>query len=90
MPVDRDEKDWDDLQVVFATSAGTVRRNKLSDFTNVMRNGKIAMKFENEHAETTLINARIASNEDDVMLTTSSGPNLWSTSRRLHWRQSAH
>ena len=73
MPVDRDEKDWDDLQVVFATSAGTVRRNKLSDFTNVMRNGKIAMKFEDEHAETTLINARIASHEDDVMLTTNSG-----------------
>ena len=73
MPVDRDEKDWDDLQVVFATSAGTVRRNKLSDFTNVMRNGKIAMKFEDEHADTTLINARIASNEDDVMLVTNSG-----------------
>ncbi len=73
MPVDRDEKEWDDLQVVFATSAGTVRRNKLSDFTNVMRNGKIAMKFEDEHAETTLINARIASNNDDVMLVTSSG-----------------
>ncbi|MGC1503653.1 MAG: DNA gyrase subunit A [Sulfitobacter sp.] len=73
MPVDRDEKEWDDLQVVFATSAGTVRRNKLSDFTNVMRNGKIAMKFEDEHAETTLINARIASNDDDVMLVTDSG-----------------
>ncbi|MEO9682955.1 MAG: DNA gyrase subunit A [Tateyamaria sp.] len=73
MPVDRDEKEWDDLQVVFATSAGTVRRNKLSDFTNVMRNGKIAMKFEEDHAETTLINARIASNDDDVMLTTNSG-----------------
>ncbi|MEP2921223.1 DNA gyrase subunit A [Sulfitobacter sp.] len=73
MPVDRDEKEWDDLQVVFATSAGTVRRNKLSDFTNVMRNGKIAMKFEEEHAETTLINARIASNDDDVMLVTNSG-----------------
>ncbi|MDK3072880.1 DNA gyrase subunit A [Sedimentitalea sp. JM2-8] len=73
MPVDRDEKDWDDLQVVFATSAGTVRRNKLSDFANVMRNGKIAMKFEDEHAETTLINARIASNDDDVMLVTKSG-----------------
>ncbi len=73
MPVDRDEKDWDDLQVVFATSAGTVRRNKLSDFTNVMRNGKIAMKFEGEHEGTTLINARIASNDDDVMLITNSG-----------------
>ena len=73
MPVDRDEDEWDDLQVVFATSAGTVRRNKLSDFTNVMRNGKIAMKFEDDHAETTLINARIASHDDDVMLTTNSG-----------------
>ncbi len=73
MPVDRDEAEWDDLQVVFATSAGTVRRNKLSDFTNVMRNGKIAMKFEDDHADTTLINARIASNDDDVMLVTNSG-----------------
>jgi len=50
MPVDRDEADWDDLQIVFATSAGTVRRNRLSDFTNVMRNGKIAMKFEDGEA----------------------------------------
>jgi len=73
MPVDRPEEEWDDLQVVFATSAGTVRRNKLSDFTNVMRNGKIAMKFEDDHAETTLINARIASHDDDVMLVTDSG-----------------
>ncbi|RKF17033.1 DNA gyrase subunit A [Roseovarius spongiae] len=73
MPVDRDESEWDDLQVVFATSAGTVRRNKLSDFTNVKSNGKIAMKFEGEHEGTTLMNARIASNDDDVMLVTSSG-----------------
>jgi len=73
MPVDRDEKDWDDLQVIFATSAGTVRRNKLSDFTNVKSNGKIAMKFEGEHEGTTLINARITSNDDDVMLVTDAG-----------------
>ena len=73
MPVDRPEEEWDDLQVVFATSAGTVRRNKLSDFVNVMRNGKIAMKFEDENADTTLINARIASNDDDVLLVTNSG-----------------
>ena len=73
MPVDRDEKDWDDLQIVFATSAGTVRRNKLSDFTNVMRNGKIAMKFEGENEDVQLINARICSDDDDVMLVTNSG-----------------
>ncbi|MFT4960918.1 MAG: DNA gyrase subunit A, partial [Paracoccaceae bacterium] len=73
MPVDRDEADWADLQIVFATSAGTVRRNRLSDFTNVMRNGKIAMKFEGDHEGTRLINARICSEDDDVMLVTSSG-----------------
>ncbi len=73
LPIDRDEKDWSELQIVFATSAGTVRRNALSDFTNVKSNGKIAMKFEDEHAETTLINARIASPDDDVMLVTASG-----------------
>ncbi|MDG1801802.1 MAG: DNA gyrase C-terminal beta-propeller domain-containing protein, partial [Paracoccaceae bacterium] len=62
-----------DLQVTFATSAGTVRRNALSDFTNVKSNGKIAMKFEGEHAETKLINVRITAPDDDVMLVTNSG-----------------
>ena len=46
MPMPVDEDTWDDLQVMFATSAGTVRRNALSDFTNIKRNGKIAMKLE--------------------------------------------
>ena len=73
MPVDRDEDEWDDLQIMFATSAGTVRRNRLSDFTNVMRNGKIAMKFEDDHADTKLINARICSEDDDIMLVTNTG-----------------
>ena len=73
MPVDRDESDWDDLQIVFATSKGSVRRNRLSDFTNVMRNGKIAMKFEGEDENTRLINARICSEDDDIMLVTNSG-----------------
>ncbi|SIN91191.1 DNA gyrase subunit A [Vannielia litorea] len=73
MPVDRPEEEWDDLQVVFATDAGTVRRNRLSDFTNVKANGKIAMKFEDENAGMSLINARICSDDDDVMLVTDAG-----------------
>ena len=44
---------------------------RLSDFTNVMRNGKIAMKFED--AGVRLINARICSEDDDVMLFTAGG-----------------
>ncbi|MGR3713177.1 MAG: DNA gyrase subunit A [Shimia sp.] len=73
MPVDRPEDEWNDLQIVFATSAGTVRRNRLSDFTNVKSNGKIAMKFEDDNADTKLINARICTEDDDVMLVTNSG-----------------
>jgi DNA gyrase subunit A len=70
MPVDRDEEDWDQLQIVFATSTGDVRRNALSDFTNVKSNGKIAMKLPED---VSLVNARIASEDDDVMLITAEG-----------------
>jgi DNA gyrase subunit A len=70
MPVDRPEEEWADLQIMFATSAGDVRRNALSDFTNVKSNGKIAMKLPEE---VELVNARIASEEDDVLLVTDSG-----------------
>ncbi|MEM7597679.1 MAG: DNA gyrase subunit A [Pseudomonadota bacterium] len=71
MPVDVPEEDWANLQVFFATSAGDVRRNALSDFTNVKSNGKIAMKLPDE--KTRLVNVRICSEDDDVMLVTSSG-----------------
>ncbi|MBF9050584.1 DNA gyrase subunit A [Roseobacter sp. HKCCD9010] len=72
MPVDRDEADWNDLQIVFATSAGDVRRNALSDFANVMRNGKIAMRLP-EDGSVTLVNARICTEDEDVMLVTDAG-----------------
>ncbi len=71
MPVDRDEADWESLQIVFATSAGDVRRNALSDFANVMRNGKIAMKLPEDG--TRLVNARICTEDDDIMLVTALG-----------------
>jgi len=70
MPVDVPEDDWADLQIVFATSTGGVRRNALSDFTNVMRNGKIAMKLP-EGVD--LVNARICNERDDFLLTTAQG-----------------
>ena len=70
MPVDVPEEEWDDLQIFFATSEGDVRRNALSDFTNVMRNGKIAMKLPDG---VSLVNARICDESDDVMLVTATG-----------------
>ena len=70
MPTDRDEEEWDQLQVFFATSDGDVRRNALSDFTNVKANGKIAMKLPDE---VSLVNARICTENDDIMLVTARG-----------------
>jgi DNA gyrase subunit A len=70
MPVDVPEEDWANLQIVFATSDGDVRQNDLSDFTNVMRNGKIAMKLPEG---VSLVNAAIADDRDDVMLVTEAG-----------------
>jgi DNA gyrase subunit A len=70
MPVDVPEEEWENLQIVFATSEGDVRRNALSDFTNVKRNGKIAMGLPDE---VSLVNARIADENDDVMLVTAMG-----------------
>lgn len=70
MPVDAPDTEWENLQIFFATSDGDVRRNALSDFTNVMRNGKIAMKLP-EGVQ--LVNARICADSDDVMLVTALG-----------------
>lgn len=70
MPVDVPEEDWGNLQIVFATSDGDVRQNDLSDFTNVKRNGKIAMNLPEG---VSLVNAAIADDQDDVMLVTEAG-----------------
>ncbi len=70
MPLPEDEASWDRLDVMFATSRGTVRRNKLSDFIQVNRGGKIAMKLdEGEH----IVDVQICSENDDVLLTTARG-----------------
>ncbi|MGB3148313.1 MAG: DNA gyrase subunit A [Paracoccaceae bacterium] len=70
MPVDVPDEEWDSLQIFFATSEGDVRQNALSDFTNVMRNGKIAMKLPDG---VSLVNARICDENDDIMLVTAMG-----------------
>ncbi len=70
MPVDVPEEEWENLEIFFATTAGGVRRNALSDFTNVKSNGKIAMKLPED---VQMVDARICTEDDDVMLVTASG-----------------
>ncbi|NDB66432.1 MAG: DNA gyrase subunit A [Methylocystaceae bacterium] len=70
MPLPEDETTWSKLDVIFATTGGTVRRNKLSDFVDVRRNGLIAMKLDDGEA---IVDVATASEHDDIMLTTSEG-----------------
>ncbi|CAO4150105.1 DNA gyrase subunit A [Methylorubrum extorquens] len=70
MPLPEDETSWDTLDVMFATASGNVRRNKLSDFTTVNRNGKIAMKLDpGDH----IVHVEICRPEQNVLLTTALG-----------------
>jgi DNA gyrase subunit A len=71
LPLPESEADWASLDVVFATTRGTVRRNKLSDFAQVNRNGKIAMKLEEEGDE--ILAVSTCTDADDVLLTTALG-----------------
>jgi len=71
LPLPEDEASWETLDVMFATTRGTVRRNKLSDFVQVNRNGKIAMKFDEEGDA--IVDVQLCSEQDDVLLTTAAG-----------------
>jgi len=71
MPLPEDETTWENLDVMFATTRGTVRRNKLGDFVQVNRNGKIAMKLEEEGDE--ILSVETCTEHDDVLLTTALG-----------------
>ena len=70
MPLPEDEKSWAALDVMFATTVGNVRRNKLSDFTNVRPSGIIAMKLDKGEA---IVDVHICTDKDDVLLTTREG-----------------
>ena len=70
MPLPEDEDSWGDLSVLFATESGNIRRNRLSDFTNVMANGKIAMKLGEGDR---LVRVRTCAEDDDVLLSTGGG-----------------
>jgi len=70
MPMPDDENAIDDMNIVFVTSHGTVRRNKLSDFANIRSNGLIAMKLgEDEN----LIAVRTCMETQDILLATRQG-----------------
>jgi DNA gyrase subunit A len=70
LPLPQDETLWESLHLVFATSSGNVRRNRLSDFRNVRASGLIAMKLDEGDR---LIGVATCREGDDVLLATHAG-----------------
>lgn len=71
LPLPEDEATWGQYDVMFATRSGNVRRNKLSDFVGIKRNGKIAMKLDEGDA---IIGVGICNaQQHDILLTTAMG-----------------
>ena len=70
MPMPQDEASWEKLNILFATAKGNIRRNLLSDFTNIMRNGKIAMKLDEDDS---LIGVLPCQDADNVLLASRNG-----------------
>ncbi len=73
LPLPEDQDTWADLELMFATKSGNVRRNALADFENINRNGKIAMKLDEGDS---IVSVAIHSPDDDVLLTTASGQSI--------------
>jgi DNA gyrase subunit A len=70
LPLPENEAEWESLNVVFATRSGDVRRNQLSDFAQVNKNGKIAMKLAEGDG---IIGVATCTDADDFLLTTRGG-----------------
>jgi len=80
MPLPEDENEWKNLQIIFVTSKGNIRKNSLEDFININASGKIAMKLSEDDK---IIGVKICSEEQDILLSTKFGKCIRFMSKKL-------
>ena len=80
MPFPEDESDWKNLQIVFATAKGKVRKNSLEDFSSINTAGKIAMKLDTNDK---IVGVEICKDDQDIMLSTKYGKCIRFESKKL-------
>jgi len=80
MPFPEDESDWKNLQIVFATAMGKVRKNNLEDFSSINSAGKIAMKLDSNDK---IVGVKICKDDQDIMLSTKNGKSIRFESKKL-------
>jgi DNA gyrase subunit A len=80
MPFLEDESEWKNLQIVFATSKGKIRKNNLEDFSSINSGGKIAMKLDSNDK---IVGVKICKENQDIMLSTKNGKCIRFESKKL-------
>lgn len=70
MPLPEDKEEWDQLNIMFATAKGNVRRNDMSDFKRIQSNGKIAIRLDDDDK---LIGVEVCGDSDHIFLATKQG-----------------
>ena len=80
MPLPEDENEWKNLQIIFVTSKGNIRKNSLEDFININASGKIAMKLSNDDK---IIGVKICREDQDILLSTKYGKCIRFMSKKL-------
>jgi DNA gyrase subunit A len=80
MPFPENENEWKNLQIVFATSQGKIRKNNLEDFLNINAGGKIAMKLDSNDK---IIGVKICKDDQDIILSTKLGKCIRFESKKL-------
>ena len=80
MPFPENESEWKNLQIVFATSKGKIRKNNLEDFLSINASGKIAMKLDGDDK---IIGVKICKDEQDIILSTKLGKCIRFESKKL-------
>ncbi|MDA7453980.1 DNA gyrase subunit A [Candidatus Pelagibacter ubique] len=80
MPFPDEESDTKNLQIVFATAKGKVRKNSLEDFSSINSAGKIAIKLDPNDK---IVGVEICKDDQDVMLSTKNGKCIRFESKKL-------
>ncbi len=80
MPFPEDQSEWKNMQIVFATSLGKIRKNNLEDFLSINASGKIAMKLDNNDK---IIGVKICKDDQDIVLNTKFGKCIRFESKKL-------
>ena len=74
------ENDWKNLQIVFATAKGKIRKNSLEDFSSINSAGKIAMKLDPNDK---IVGVEICKDDQNIMLSTKNGKCIRFESKKL-------